>query len=75
MKCVVPIITAFTAAGSNARWRFSSSRAVVMPLVTSRVVAVFTAARTVVPSMSTASVLVPPTSIPIRIDKGPSVRR
>jgi hypothetical protein len=67
MKCVVPIITAWTSAGGNGCWACSPSSAVTMPEVTSGVVAALTAASTRSPSMSTASVLVPPTSIPIRI--------
>src|SRR5437867_6050868 len=65
VKCVVPIITAptFAAAGAVAS-RSASAR--VTPPVTSAVVGVFTAAATRSPSRKTASVLVPPTSIPIR---------
>src|SRR3712207_1111552 len=75
MKCVVPIITAVTAAGSNARCACRLSRAWTMPAVTSSLVGDFVAARTVVPSSRTASVFVPPTSIPMRtfapVDRGP----
>src|SRR5437667_4435508 len=39
-----------------------------MPLVTSGVVGVFTSPKTRSPSIRTASVLVPPTSMPIRVD-------
>ena len=46
MKCVVPIITARTAAGSNARCRCRPSIAATMPEVTSAVVLVLTVAST-----------------------------
>src|SRR5882762_7716716 len=70
MKCVVPIITACTPAGSNACWACRPSSAATMPEVTSSVVAALTAAstRSAPPeSIRTASVLVPPTSMPMRM--------
>jgi hypothetical protein len=66
MKWVVPIITACTVDGSNRRCCCSPSKACTMPEVTSLLVERLTAASTVEPSISTASVLVPPTSIPMR---------
>src|SRR6185436_8906081 len=65
MKCVVPITTASTGprAAGSARNAFRASR---MPDVTSSVVGRLTAKTTLSPSSSTASVLVPPTSIPMR---------
>src|SRR5258708_3702593 len=65
MKCVVPITTASTGprAAGSARNAFRASR---MPDVTSFVVGRLTAKTTLSPSSSTASVLVPPTSIPMR---------
>src|ERR1700682_3110000 len=65
MKCVVPITTASTGtrAAGSARNAFRASR---MPDVTSIVVGRLTAKTTLSPSSSTASVLVPPTSIPMR---------
>src|SRR5436190_13145614 len=65
MKCVVPITTASTGprATGSARSAFRASR---MPDVTSCVVGRLTAKTTLSPSSSTASVLVPPTSIPMR---------
>src|SRR6266542_850197 len=65
MKCVVPITTASTGprAAASARNAFRASR---MPDVTSFVVGRLTANTTLSPSSSTASVLVPPTSIPMR---------
>src|SRR3954469_4789645 len=65
MKCVVPITTASIGprAEGSARSAFSASR---MPDVTSCVVGRLTAKTTLSPSSSTASVLVPPTSIPMR---------
>src|ERR1700688_3615125 len=65
MKCGVPITTASTGAraAGSARNAFKASR---MPDVTSIVVGRFTVKTTLSPSSSTASVLVPPTSIPMR---------
>src|SRR5258708_248703 len=65
MKCVVPITTASTGrrAAGSARKAFKASR---MPEVTSIVVGRLTVKTTLSPSSSTASVLVPPTSIPMR---------
>src|SRR5215207_3842965 len=65
MKCVVPITTASTGppAAGSARKAFRASR---MPDVTSCVVGRLTAKTTLSSSSSTASVLVPPTSIPMR---------
>src|SRR3981189_15214 len=65
MKCVVPITTASTGtrAAGAARHAFRASR---MPEVTSTVVGRLTVKTTLSPSSSTASVLVPPTSIPMR---------
>src|SRR5882724_986990 len=65
MKCVVPITTASTGprVAGSARKAFRASR---MPDVTSCVVGRLTAKTTLSPSSSTASVLVPPTSIPMR---------
>ena len=65
MKCVVPIMTAATSDGANGCSACSASSAVTMPDVTSGVVAALTAPSRRAPSISTASVLVPPTSIPI----------
>src|SRR3981189_3439214 len=64
-KCVVPITTASTGtrAAGSARNAFKASR---MPDVTSIVVGRLTVKTTLSPSSSTASVLVPPTSIPMR---------
>src|ERR1700716_1257224 len=65
MKCVVPITTASTGprATGSARNALRASR---MPDVTSCVVGRLTAKTTLSSSSSTASVLVPPTSIPMR---------
>ncbi|MHC2155865.1 hypothetical protein ACVIW3_006794 [Bradyrhizobium diazoefficiens] len=65
MKCVVPITTAstFTAAAGSARSALRASR---MPEVTSAVVGRLTKWTTFSSTISTASVLVPPTSMPIR---------
>ncbi len=65
VKWVVPIIAASASRAPGAR-STSPARARVMPVVTSGVVGVFTAAATVSSSRSTASVLVPPTSMPMR---------
>src|SRR6267143_3577370 len=64
VKCVVPIIAALTREASGAT-ASSSDNARVTPPVTSAVVGVFTAATMRSPSSRTASVFVPPTSIPI----------
>ena len=66
MKCVVPIITASTpkflsSEGSIACKEFFT------PLVISSVVVVLDFLTICVPSINTESVLVPPTSIPMRI--------
>src|SRR5271157_5738724 len=65
-KCVVPITTPSMAARATSGWPASSPSAVTMPAVTSGVVGVLTACTTRPSSSSTASVLVPPTSMPIR---------
>ena len=66
MKCVVPIITPATASVAVPELSRTCHRAVVIPPVTSSVVGVLILATTVKSSMRTASVFVPPTSIPIR---------
>jgi hypothetical protein len=66
VKWVVPIMTPAICEVAVPEVSRTWRRAVVMPLVTSSVVGVLILAMTVVPSMSTASVFVPPTSIPIR---------
>lgn len=67
VKCVVPIITASMSA-TEAPVRLSKSRrTAVMPPLTSAVVGDLQSLRTAMPSMRTASVLVPPTSMPMRI--------
>src|SRR5690606_19248198 len=67
VKWVVPIITPEIMAGSTPPESRTVETAVTMPPVTSAVVGVLQVACTVVPCMRTASVLVPPTSIPMRI--------
>ena len=67
VKCVVPIITASMRAGSTALSASRSSQRRDDAVPTSGVVAVLTAWRTRRPSIRTASVLVPPTSMPMRI--------
>ena len=67
VKWVVPIMTASTADRSVPGRSSRRLSAVSIPEVTSSVVGVFTVYRTVWSSIRTASVLVPPTSIPIRI--------
>ena len=67
VKWVVPIITARTVLGSVVEERSISRRADVMPEDTSDVVGVLQVLMTRRPSIRTASVLVPPTSIPSRI--------
>jgi len=69
VKCVVPIITASTRLRSRREVSSSERSAVVIPEVTSAVVGVLTAQATRSPSSSTASVFVPPTSIPIRFTR------
>ena len=66
VKCVVPIITPATSAVVVPDVVKTCRSAVVMPLVTSSVVGVLILATTAVPSINTASVFVPPTSIPMR---------
>jgi hypothetical protein len=68
VKWVVPIITACTEAGSAALSASKPSSASRMPVVTSRVVARLISVTTELPSIRTASVCVPPTSIPTRIE-------
>ena len=65
-KCVVPITTPSIASSKTSGWRVSSMSAVRMPAVMSNVVGVLTEWMTLPLSSNTASVLVPPTSIPIR---------
>jgi hypothetical protein len=65
VKWVVPIIAACASRAAGAR-STSPASAREMPVVTSSVVGVFTAATTASSSSSTASVLVPPTSMPMR---------
>ena len=65
-KWVVPITTASIAPRATAGCADSSPSAVTMPVVTSSVVGVLTAWTTRPSASRTASVLVPPTSIPIR---------
>ncbi len=67
VKCVVPIITVAMESGETPASAKTAWRAAVIPEVTSGVVGVLCQARTFVPSIKTASVLVPPTSIPIRM--------
>ena len=66
VKCVVPIITDAISPVARPDWLRTLEIAVVMPLVTSSVVGVFSFAMTLRPSIKTASVLVPPTSTPTR---------
>src|SRR6516165_2746579 len=65
-KWVVPITTPSIPPRATSICPASSASAVTMPAVTSAVVGVLTACTTRPSSSSTASVLVPPTSIPIR---------
>ena len=65
-KCVVPITTPSIAPAATSGCAESSASAVTMPVVTSAVVGVLTACTTCPSASSTASVLVPPTSMPIR---------
>jgi hypothetical protein len=66
VKCVVPIITLAILARSTPAFDSTFSSASSTPEVTSSVVAAFTPASTSRSCMTTASVLVPPTSIPRR---------
>jgi hypothetical protein len=74
VKWVVPIITPWTCGASTPLAEISERSAETIPLVTSGVVGVFTSASTRRSSISTASVFVPPTSIPIRIAPPPTPR-
>src|SRR6516164_2868246 len=65
-KWVVPITTPSIVPRATSGWRASFASAVTMPAVTSAVVGVLIACTTRPSSSSTASVLVPPTSMPIR---------
>src|SRR5688500_5197383 len=65
VKCVVPSMTASIAAASKSGLSLSAASAARMPDKTSPVVGRLTAASTSCRRISTASVLVPPTSIPI----------
>src|SRR5271168_3483275 len=65
-KWVVPITTPSILPRAISGRRVSSASAVTMPVVTSDVVGVLTACATLPSSSTTASVLVPPTSMPIR---------
>ena len=67
VKCVVPIITASIRPGPSSIPDTRSFKAFKMPPVTSSVVGVLTPATTESSWIKTASVLVPPTSIPIRL--------
>lgn len=66
VKWVVPIMMPVTAEGSAPLDLSRNWRAVVIPAVTSAVVGVLILATTCEPLIKTASVLVPPTSIPMR---------
>src|SRR5436190_20045636 len=79
-KWVVPITTPSILPRAISGRRVSSASAVTMPVVTSGVVGVLTACATLPSSSKTASVLVPPTSMPIRriglralVEDGPEV--
>src|SRR6202030_432165 len=65
-KWVVPITTPSILPRAISGRRVNSPSAVTMPVVTSDVVGVLTACATLPSSSRTASVLVPPTSMPIR---------
>ena len=65
VKCVVPIMTAWTLAAFAPVSFSSASIAALMPELTSRDVGRLTAATVSRPSIRTASVFVPPTSTPI----------
>src|SRR3954454_5103487 len=56
-------------------WRVNRPSAATMPPLTSSVVGVLTACTTRPSSSSTASVLVPPTSIPMRLTRIPDSRK
>src|SRR3989441_7319870 len=73
VKCVVPIMTASIGPLVPTAAR-SSRSAVVIPPVTSAVVGVLTAWTTASPSSRTASVLVPPTSMPTRLTRARASR-
>ena len=68
---VVPIITAPICPTGTLAMSSKAASACEMPRVTSAVVGLFTAWRTWPASIITASVLVPPTSMPIRIITAP----
>src|SRR5438067_1964011 len=65
-KCVVPMTTPSIGPRATPAWRDNFASAATMPPVTSSVVGVLTACTTRPSSSNTASVFVPPTSIPIR---------
>ena len=67
VKWVVPIITPSMVAVSMPESAMTLRRAVAIPSDTFAVVGVLVELTTVVPSINTASVFVPPTSIPILI--------
>ena len=67
VKWVVPIITASMADTVVPESASTISSALTIPPMTSGVVGVLPVARTLIPSIRAASVLVPPTSIPIRM--------
>ena len=71
VKWVVPIITAVTWSGGQAPLASTCSSAETMPELTFAVVGVLCVATTDAPSISTASVFVPPTSTPMRIASPP----
>jgi hypothetical protein len=65
VNCVVPIITAPICPVCTPACCSRRCSAAVTPVVMSAELFIFTQSTTRVPSMTTASVLVPPTSIPI----------
>ena len=67
VKWVVPIMTTSIASGFRPDAASTDLSAATTPDITSGVVTALTPARTFAPSMTTASVLVPPTSTPILI--------
>src|SRR5215469_13620329 len=67
MKCVVPITIASTWMPAMSGCRVRRDNAATIPPVTSSVVGTLTACMTRASSSSTASVLVPPTSMPMRL--------
>jgi hypothetical protein len=71
MKWVVPIMTDSMSAPSNGWSERRPSIASMIPVVTSDVVECLMPVSVRVPSMSTASVLVPPTSMPMCILNAP----